>query len=786
MTNKNDEFWKKLLATFRVEADAHLRTISSGLLALEKLPVGGQWTDIVETIFRDAHSLKGAARAVNLTQIETICQSLENVFSALKAKRLAVSPPLVDLLLQTIDALSGLVAADTSSVGTQKPLMETLIRQLDDTLKRPLPEFVAHAQAPQIAPPVLPVDAPTKSDTTVGTRMLSSAASLMPATVRVSAAKLDAVMRQVEEFLLPRLAAGQRAKELSEATATLAAWKKQRLHVQPALRLVDREFMCSMKDSGTSRGKNELPKLLKYLDAEQLHMKMLEDRLARLQCATEQDQRTLGGLTDSLRQDVKEMQLLPFSSLLDIFPRLSRELAREQGKRVELVIRGGEIEIDRHILEEMKDPLIHLVRNCMDHGIEQPAMRLSKGKPSHGTITLACSQKDGGKAEVVVADDGAGIDVVMVKTAAHKLGVVSAEEVEQLGELESMALVFQSGVTTSPIITDISGRGLGLAIVREKVERLGGSILVESNPDAGTAFHIILPLTLANFRGVLVHAGGQLFVIPSASVERVIRIANKEIQTVENRETILVDETPVSLVWLSDVLELPRHVTAAKAVSSALILGSGPARIAFLVEEILGEQEVLVKALVRPLTRVRNVAGASVLGTGQVAPVLNVADLLKSAANYPVERPAEPRAAALTSAGRLSSEKLVRAGKQSILVVEDSITARTLLKNILESAGYRVSTAVDGIDGYTTLKTGEFDLVVSDVEMPRMDGFGLTAKIRAEMQFTRLPVILVTALESREHRERGIDVGANAYIVKSSFNQSNLLEVIQRLIGIPS
>ncbi|MEP6878403.1 MAG: response regulator, partial [Nitrosospira sp.] len=318
---------------------------------------------------------------------------------------------------------------------------------------------------------------------------------------------------------------------------------------------------------------------------------------------------------------------------------------------------------------------------------------------------------------------------------------------------------------------------------REKVERLGGSIVIKSSPDDGTAFHLLLPLTLANFRGVLVRANGQLFVIPSTSVERVVRINKKDIRTVENRETVLLDERPVSLVRLGDVLELPRPAAADTAMdaqdnASALVLGSGLARIAFQVEEILGEQEVLVKALVRPLTRVRNVAGASVLGTGRVVLVLNVADLLKSA----VKRPP----VTLAAEHPLPAEKHEKAMKPSILVVEDSITSRTLLKSILESAGYRVSTAVDGVDGYTTLKTGAFDLVVSDVEMPRMDGFGLTAKIRADKQFTRLPVVLVTALGSREHRERGIDAGANAYIVKSSFDQSNLLEVVQRLIGTTS
>ncbi|HUX25061.1 MAG TPA: hybrid sensor histidine kinase/response regulator [Burkholderiales bacterium] len=774
MAKKNDELLKKLLVTFRVEADEHLKAMSAGLLVLEKTPPGEQQAEIVETIFRDAHSLKGAARAVNLASIESVCQSLESVFAALKDRRLDVSPPLCDLLHQTVDALGGLLSADTEASGARQPPMAALIRRLDDALKGtpPDPEAPAEPAASTVTlmPPVAPV--------------------LAAETVRVSTAKLDAVMRQVEELLAPRLAAGQRARELRETAATLAVWKKQRLRMQPALRLIERSLLPAPQEvlfdtpaggrggkaNGSMRGRQELPRLLEYLDAEQLHMKMLEDRLAQLNRSAEHDQRMLAGMTDSLLHDVKEMQLLPFASLLEIFPRFARELAREQGKHVELEIRGGEIEIDRRILEAMKDPLIHLLRNGIDHGIEKPAVREAGGKSPHGTITLAISQQDSGKVEILVTDNGAGIDAARVKAAAGKLGVVSAEDAERLGEAETLALIFQSGVTTSPIITDVSGRGLGLAIVREKVERLGGSIAIESQPDAGTAFRIVLPLTLANFRGILVRAGGQLFVIPAASVERVARVADKDIQTVENRETIPLDGQAISLAWLSDVLELPRADAAARSAGNLplVVLGPGPARVAFCVEEILGEQEVLVKPLGRQLARVRNVAGASVLGTGQVVPVLNVPDLLKSA----VKRAAAP----LVPAPPLSAGKPGATERQSILVVEDSITSRSLLKNILESAGYRVTTAVDGADGYTTLKTGTFDLVVSDVEMPRMDGFDLTAKLRADKQLADLPVVLVTALESREHRERGIDVGANAYIVKSSFDQSNLLEVIRRLL----
>lgn len=781
MPDKKDVLLERLLAMFRIEAEAHLKDISSGLLALEGKPVDTPAFDIIENMLRCAHSLKGAARAVNLAQVEEACRSLENVFSALKDKSLAVSSSLIDRLLRTVDALGTLVSGEGSMAERQKPLLTTITRQLDETLKSPIKEGRTGSSLSQAASPLslLPPDESSATRADVSAYLRTSTPSHASATIRVPTVKLEKVLRQVEELLLPCLTARQRAKELGEITATLATWKKQRLQIQSAVRIIDRELTSSLKDS-PFQGQHELPKLLKYLDGEPLQMKALEERLGRLQRTIEQDQRALAGMTDCLIQDVKEMQLLPFSTLLDILPRFSRELAREQGKSLELVVSGGEVEIDRHILEEMKDPLIHLVRNCIDHGIEQPAARLARGKPSSGRITFACSQSDSGKAEIRVADDGAGINVGKLKAAAHKLGVMSEEEMEQLGESELLALIFRSGVTTSPLITDISGRGLGLAIVREKVEALGGSIKVKSSTDTGTAFHILLPLTLTNTRGVLVHAGGQLFVIPSSSVERVVRIAKNEIQTVKNRETILVDEQPVSLVRLNDILELARNSAEMEPTHylRGIVLSSGLGRVAFLVEEVLGEQEVVIKALLPPLKRVRNVAGVCMLGTGRVVPVLNVPDLLKSAV--------KASSATFISTQDSSAEKQGASSKHSILVVDDSITARTLLKHILESAGYRVTTAVDGVEGYTALKTGAYSLVVSDVEMPRMDGFALTAKIRADKQLAALPVVLVTALDSRDHRERGIDVGANAYIVKSRFDQSNLLEATRRLISISS
>lgn len=772
MAKQNGEFLKRLLATFRIEAGEHLQAMSSGVLELEKMPVGARRAEIIEQVFREAHSLKGAARAVDMTQIESVCQPLESVFAVLKNNQLAVSPPLFDLLHQTIDALGGLLVPQDGAPETRKPVIGRLIRQLDDALTGRLPAPAQPSAAlPQAIPPVSAPAAPNEAVEAGGAPSPAPPShSLISGTIRVSTAKLDGVMRQVEELLSPRLASGQRARELRETAALIAGWKKERARIQPTLRLIER--LCVRDGNDAAKGPQQILKLLEYLDTEQRFIKTLEDRLAKLKKSAEQDLRMLTGMTDNLLHDVKEMQLLPFVSLLEILPRFARELAREQGKDIELVFQGGEIEIDRRILEEMKDPLIHLLRNGIDHGIEKPALRREQQKPPHGTISVTISQQDGGKVEIRIADDGAGIDTVNVKAAAGRLGIVSTEAAESLGEAEALALVFQSGISTSAFITDISGRGLGLAIVREKVERLGGTVALESRPGAGTEFRIVLPLTLANFQGVIVRAGGHLFIIPAISVERVARVANQNIQTVENRETIVLDGQVVALAWLSDVLEMPRKGTAGGSADTlqTVVLALGTHRIAFRVEEIVGEQEVLVKPLGPQLTRVRNVAGASVLGTGQVVPVLNVPDLLKSA----VKRAMAPLAPV--------AEKHAETESQSILVVEDSITSRALLKNILESAGYRVTTAVDGVDAYTALKTGTFDLIVSDVEMPRMDGFDLTAKVRADRHLAELPVVLVTALGSREHRERGIDVGANAYIVKSSFDQSNLLEVIGRLI----
>src|SRR5918992_368456 len=707
MAKKDDDFLKELVATFKIEAQEHLNALSSGVLALEKASTAEEQRETLEIVFREAHSLKGAARAVNMTGIESLCQALETVFAALKRHELALSASLFDELHQAIDGLGQLLLTTETGPEAAEPSrirerIQRLVQVSQGMLPVPEPEISRAAAAVPAAEVDHRWDKPGLGET-----------------VRISTAKLDAVLRQAEELLSTKLAAGQRAAELRAVHAGMTTWEREWAKICSDVRSLQQSFERNGENPGRSalgETRAQMRLLLEFLQWNSTFLKKLERQLSALARAGQHDHQALGRRVDELLEDMKNVLMLPFSSLLASFPKLVRAPSRDRGKEVELVISGEEIEIDRRILEEIKDPLMHLVRNCIDHGIEKPEERERKQKPPCGKVTLAITLKDSSKVEILVADDGVGIDPGRVKSAAVRMGMMTPQEMDILSTPEALALIFQSGVSTSPFITHISGRGLGLAIVQEKLENLGGVITLDTHPDGGTTFRLVVPMTLATFQGVLVRVGESPFILPASHVERVARVKPEDIQTVENRETIELGGCAVSLVQLEDVLGLPRHGSTGGSTESmpAVVLSSADKRIAFLVTEVLNVQEVLAKGLGKQLSRVSNMAGASVLGTGEVVPILNVRDLMKSAV----------RASAGTAMAAPLEEREEK--RQNILVVEDSITARTLLKGILEAAGYGVVTAVD--------------------------------------------------------REHGSEVGANAYIVKSRFDQSDLLAVIRRLI----
>jgi len=725
MTAAEEEFLRSLRATFKVEAAEHLQDIGTGLLELEKAAAAEEQQQLIETVFRAAHSLKGAARAVNFTEIESLCQSLEDLFSAWKRRESLPTPSTLDAAHRTVDKMSQAIVLPAAAERTGHRAEET------------------SAASPQ------PVSAPTGETETV----------------RITVNSLDARLLEAEEMLAAKLAADQRASDLGALAGRLELWRKEWARVQPRTRALRQELERPRAAAADLRG------LAEFFDWNHDYLRALEGKVAALRRTAEQDRLLIGKLVDDLLENSKKLLMLPLARLAGLLSKLVRDLCRDQGKEAELTIRGEEVTIDKRILEQLKDPLVHLLRNCIDHGIETPEQRRRAGKPPRAAITLTVSPLNSTQVEISVSDDGVGIDVEKVKAAAGKRGLATPNTMDQLSDSAALALVFETDVSTSPMITRVSGRGLGLAIVREKAEKLGGRVAIESRRGFGTTIRMTLPLTLATFRGVLIESARRLFILPTAQVERVTRFKLQEVRTVEGRRALALDGRAIALVELAEVLQLPStpHKSDRPEAVTILVLGAGEQRVAFAVDAVLDEREVLVKRLTKPLSRVRNIAGATVLGSGEVAPILNVADLLKSArtAGAGLRTPA---AAALSAAPA-----------KRILVVEDSITSRMLLKGILESVGYDVKTAVDGIDAFTALRAERFDLVVSDVEMPRMNGFDLTARIRADRTLAEVPVVLVTALESREDRERGIDVGANAYLVKSSLDQSNLLEALRRL-----
>ena len=766
MTEKENDLAVRLHAIFRMEAEDRLRVLSAGLLELEKAPALEGKTGIVETIFREAHSLKGAARAVNRTDVEAVYQSLESVMAVLKRGRLDLSPELFDFLHLVVDT-TGLMITGSAGQTDVTDILRQLAR-LEEGLPVTTPVAGTGGRGNGGMPPRPGESRQPASSSKVeaagAVKAFNSDSPFLSETVRIATSKLDSLLLQAEEMLTVKLSAAHMAADLGDIKNMLEQWDKECAKIQP-----------ETKSIKGARAFSHDTKLVDFLERNDIRVKELKGKIKVMASRADQDYRHFNGIVDHLLEDLKKALMLPFSSILEPFPRMVRELAKAQGKEIHLVVRGSEVELDKRILEAIKDPLVHLIRNSVDHGIEKPEERERRKKSRHGTITAAIAQLSGDRVEIVIADDGAGINLTKVKEAAVRPGILEEVEFASLEEQAAIDLIFQPEVSTSPMITDLSGRGLGLAIVRERVEKIGGRIAVETGDHSGTVFRIILPVTIATFRGILVKVSDRLFLVPAANVERVIRVRREDIKTVENKEIVTLNGRVVALSHLSDVLDLPRqgkgeHPKRANFLF-LLILGAGDKRLAFTVDEVLYEQEVLVKNLGKQLSRVRNISGATVLGTGAVVPVLNVSDLIKSA----VKR--SPSAAVTEAA---PGEGKVE--KRRVLVVEDSITSRILLKSIIESAGYQVVTAVDGVDALTALKTEEFHLVVSDVEMPRMNGFDLTARIRSDNRLSQLPVVLVTGLGAAEDRERGIDVGASAYIVKSSFNHSNLLDIIGRLV----
>lgn len=797
---------QQLINSFKAEQKEHVQKINQGLLELEKKPAQQEHQHLLEEIFREAHSLKGAARAVGMTTIESVGHSLEELLLKAKEGRIDFSAELFDLLFKSLDAVELLMERLEAGQSATPAKVLALMAQLEETVEAanrqtglrptalpdplgeleplgdsaaagepaaPLEPDEAFESASSVQPGLVELDPARPFDLEtdrLGEPPPAMAPSVVDETIRVSVSKLDTLMAQFSELVGAKIRAEQRLSEVRGMQAFAADWQKQWL----GMRATYSRLIRQNQNGHAAELPKEVEALIEFTGLNQERLRTFGTQSNLLFRELANDTMRLSLMIDELQEEIKRVRMLPLSYITATFGRMVRDLARVQSKQIEFVTQGTETELDKRVLEQIKDPLIHLLRNAIDHGIELPEARLKVNKPEAGKITLAASQQ-GSNIIITISDDGRGVDLAAIRQSAVRKGFFNKSEADKLTEAELVNLIFNSGFSTTEMITDISGRGVGMNVVRQNVEKLHGALAVSFEPGQGTTFTMSLPLTLASSRGLLVRAGEQIFALPLTTVERMIEIGADAIARVKGQQAIAYQGQPVALAWLADLLDLPRSDPPKGINLTVVILMQADKRLGLIVDELAGEQEIVVKNLGRQLLKVGGFTGATVLGTGEVILVLHPADLIKLAGR----RKVRPTTLLRYSQVRPSSNRQ----RQTILVVDDSITTRTLEKNILEAAGYEVKLATNGEEALGMLMSeGLPQLVVSDVNMPRLDGFGLTQRIKQDSRCANLPVVLVTSLDSPADKARGIEVGADAYIVKSHFDQGDLLEIVEQLI----
>jgi two-component system chemotaxis sensor kinase CheA len=787
-----DKLVKRLMATFHEELEEHVGALNRDLLALEKGTTEEARAERLKTLFRTAHSLKGAARSVNVGLIEDTCHQLEELLAAARDGLLTLGPDRFALLFATADAIeeAGMRLREQQDLAGA-PLAALLPRLEAATgtggVSPPAPgrrepgesrSEVAEKTAP--APSLAQAQeepAASAASPPAARSPVPSAGEAPPeppggaASVRVAAEKLDTLLARSGELLVTRRRVQARVDDLAAVREFVGRWKAEWRAVEKPLRTFLQQNEQGDGPGLVLEGPTERTRLFSRRAVLALgqagnHLRQLEQDLERLAATMTADGRALGQATGALGDEVRRVRMLPFAQACQGLERMVHDLAQVGGKEVDLVLQGGEVELDRSVLEGLKDPLRHLVRNAVDHGTEPPAERRAAGKPARARITVAAVLR-GAQVEVVVSDDGRGLDLEALRQQARKRKLPEPADEHGLARL-----IFLPGFSTARLITDVSGRGVGLDVVKSRVEALHGTVDLSFAAGHGTRFALGVPLTLTTLRVLLVLSGGQPFAFAGTNVQKLVRFEPSELRSVEGREMLSLGGTPLPVAGLAETLGLVASEPAKPGGRAlALIVTAGEKRMAFVVDEFLAEQEVVVKSLGARIRRVRHVSAATILPSGRIALVVNAANLVRTALS---QAPARAVAAALTPAAP--------AAKKRVLLVDDSVTTRTLEKSILEAAGYEVTAAADGAAAWQLLQERGANLVVSDVEMPRMDGFALTEAIRGSHRFRELPVVLVTARETEQDKARGIAVGADAYLVKSAFDQKNLLETIAQLL----
>lgn len=590
-------------------------------------------------------------------------------------------------------------------------------------------------------------------------------------TLRVDTKKLDQLVSQAGELIIAKIKAKDHLNEIEKIIRSLEDWQREWSKLKQQIKTFDRKpIRPSDLPSGTSiysQNKN----ISTLLDGTSSKLSTFLTNMNSLYKVIQEDDARLNLIVNELEEKIKSVRVLPLATIFHMLPRMVRDISRDKEKEIELIISGSETSVDKKIIEEIKSPLIHIIRNAIDHGVESPADRIKKGKSPVGKILLNAYHLEN-SVQIDIIDDGRGIDLEAIKRKVLQKGLLTSAELQAMNDDQIMNIIFWPGFSTGEIVTDISGRGIGLDVVYTKITQLNGKVSIMSTLGEGCKVSIQLPVTMATIKSFLVKVNEQNFAIPTSSIKTALLINPQEIFYKEGRETIIVDNKTLPVCRLSRILEMPEYSQIPDKVV-VIVIQAEDVQVGFIIDKLVGDQEILHKNLTPPLMRVRNVAGVTTLGSGELCLILNVGDLIKSAYSY----------FGMSKKQLIINRENASHNQKNILVVDDSVTTRILERNILRAAGYKVTVAVNGLDALTKLISEKFDLVVSDVEMPEINGFELTERIRKDERHHDIPIILVTSLASEIDRRKGLGLGANAYITKGSFDQEDLLLNIRKLIG---
>jgi two-component system sensor histidine kinase and response regulator WspE len=751
-----------MLELFRLEAESQTSTLSAGVLAIEELE---RSPATVESMMRAAHSLKGAARIVGLDAAVRVAHALEDVFVAAGKGQFHVLPEHADLLLAAIDFLASIAKADDALAadGPWPDRAAGLVAALGDMLSgraAAAPSMPPAPAPPEPAADAGPAAAAAPPPEPEPSRPVARPIETTDRVVRVSADSLTRLVGLAGESLVE-------TRQLRPFVDALLQFRSAQVDLADAVGGFDEKLKAA---------EVPLPPALAALLA--TIRERADTCLANITGHVEDFEsfaRRNEDLSNRLHQEVIVSRMRPLADGIRGFPRLVRDLARTLGKQVRFEVRGEQTGVDRDILDKLEAPLSHLVRNAVDHGLEIPAERAAAGKPETGEIRLEARHR-AGMLHITLTDDGRGIDVERLRARAVARGLVAKAVADQLTELELLEFLFLPGFSTKDQVTEISGRGVGLDVVQSMVKAVGGSVRVATQPGRQTVFTLQLPITMSVIRALLVDVGGEPYAFPLTRIDRILFCPHADIRTVEGRQYFDRDGVSIGLVLASQILET---VGAAPVdPMPVVVISDRGQQFGMIVDAFLGERDLEVRPLDPRLGKVQDVNSASLLENGDPVLIVDVEDLVRSIDNVLMGR----------RLSRVEFERLAEQARQRkrILVVDDSITVRELERQLLQARGFAVDVAVDGMDGWNAIRGAHYDLVVTDVDMPRMDGIGLVGLIKGDPARRDIPIVIVSYKDREEDRIRGLDAGANRYLTKSSFHDETFVDTIIDLIGEPA